>query len=275
MLIPNLICRTCLIAALTLAGAPVVSAGIVEKLSYRAIYSGVFSLGRPLPIADVEFQTRSLGEADAMREFRITASSENYDHVESFYPLRYRFRTWATADEGRLIGFENYEQTRRSRHRLYLRDDSGVEFRRYDIDEGAGDTVLASLEAGINPAAVPRDGFVDRLGLLQTLRERDLSTDRRFDLAVTRGKETLDYVVHVQAVDQIELGGRSVSAWKVKLEGYEHDPDGNRQPAHRPVFVWFSLDPRHVPLRVESRHPIGTFLVELDSFAALRASEVD
>ena len=252
----------------TLAAQSAVAA-IVEQLDYRAVYKGTFSFGQSLPIADVQFETRELDGSSSLQETRITASSENYEHVESFYPMRYRFRTWASAVDGRLVGFENYERTKRTRHRLYLRDDDGTDFRRYDLRDGTGADVVASLEAGINPAAPPRDEFIDRLGLLQKIRGHELAIDDQFSFPVTRGKEELSYEVKVEAAEQIVVGETPVEAVKVRLEGYEWDDEGQLEPAHRPIFIWFSSDERHVPLRIESRHAIGTFRVELNTPPAL------
>lgn len=243
--------------------------GVVERLDYLASYRGAFSLGQELPIADVELMTRQAGDQAGLQETRVVASSENYGLVESFFPMRYRFRTWASADDGRLVGFENYEKTKRVRHRLYLRDQDGSDFERFDLKQGIGADKVASLEAGVNPVAPPGDEFIDRLGLLQKIRERDLAVGKQLGFPVTRGSETLDYRVEVEVEEVIVIQGISVPAWKVRLEGYEWDEEGRQQPAHRPLFIWFSRDGRHVPLRVESRHSIGLFRVELNTPAAL------
>ena len=41
----------------------------------------------------------------------MVASSAAYERVESLYPIRYRFRSWADAETGQLIGLEAYEKT--------------------------------------------------------------------------------------------------------------------------------------------------------------------
>lgn len=46
-----------LVAQTSLAG----TVGDVEELRYRVIYSGVFSAGKDMPIADLTLQTRYLG----------------------------------------------------------------------------------------------------------------------------------------------------------------------------------------------------------------------
>jgi hypothetical protein len=263
------------VAAAVLSSGAVAGVGVIERLDYLASYRGAFSLGQEMPIADVELQTKQSGDHAGLQETRVVASSENYDLVESFFPMRYRFRTWASADDGRLVGFENYEQTKRVRHRLYLRDEEGQAFERFDLKQGRGADKVASLEAGVNPVAPPRDEFIDRLGLLQKIRERDLAVGKRFGFPVTRGSESLEYRVEVEVEEDIDIRGISFAAWKVRLEGYEWDENGKQQAAHRPLFIWFSRDERHVPLLVESRNSIGLFKVELNNVAALAVSSGD
>jgi hypothetical protein len=59
------------------------------------------------------------------------------------------------------------------------------------------------------------------------------------------------------------LDGVSVPAWKVRFDGERSMPDPTSEPAHRPLWVWFSKDHHRVPLRVDARHAVGLFRVEL------------
>jgi hypothetical protein len=94
----------------------------VERLQYQVSYRGAFSLGKDVPIADLVLQTRLPGGVAELGEARLEVSSSAYPLVEALYPIRYRFRSWNAPRDGGLIGFEDFEQTNRRRHRLYLRD---------------------------------------------------------------------------------------------------------------------------------------------------------
>jgi hypothetical protein len=96
--------------------------------------------------------TRELDGSSSQQESRIKVGSENHAHVEWFYPTRYPFRLRAFAADGRLVGFEDYGQTRRTRHPLYLCDANGTDLRRYDQRKGVGTDVVASVEAGTKSA---------------------------------------------------------------------------------------------------------------------------
>ena len=86
---------------------------------------------------------------------------------------------------------------------------------------------------------------------------------------VTNGRELLIYEVSVVAAQTLNIAGTELAAWKLRFEGMQRGRQGKLEAAHRPVYVWLSRAAGHVPLRVESRHPIGRFRVELKQGPAL------
>ena len=249
--------------------ALVCSAGATGALDYQVIYRGVFSAGADMPIADLLLEDPPQTGVDRIRQVGLKASSAAYPLVESVYPIRYRFRSWTDADAGGLLGFETYESTRKLRHRLYLRDATGSGMRRYDLTEGAGQHEMAQLEAGDSPVAPRGERLLDRLGLLQQVRRQELREQARFRFAVTNGRERLVYLVKVETAQVLDMDGLGVPAWKLRFDGLEAGRNGRQVAAHRPVYVWLSRASGHIPLRVESRQPIGLFRVELKNASAL------
>jgi len=242
-----------------------------DVLEYRVIYRGMFSAGADMPIADLVLETsKAQGSAD-LSQARIEASSLAYPLIETLFPIRYRFRNWTIGDQGQLLGFENYESTRKVRHRLYLRDESSLGVRRFDLKAGAGRRQMEQLEAGEMPVPpVGGERLLDRLGLLQLVRRQDLAEQAEYRLVVTNGRERLVYDVRVVAAQTLDLGGVSLPAWKLRFDGLESGRNGGLEPAHRPVYVWLSQTSEQIPLRVDSRHAIGRFRVELKSLPRLR-----
>ncbi len=239
-------------------------AGEAERLDYQVIYRGVFSLGQDMTIADVALTTRWLAGKDRLCETRLEATSAGYPGVEALYPFRYRFRSWATAVDARLLGFEAFEKTRKQRHRLYLRDDSALGVSRLDPQDAVGRKSLAQLAAGERPdATVEGGGLFDRLGLLQQIRGRELSAQAEYRFQVTNGRDLFAYRVKVEGVQSLMLHGRRVSAWKLRIDGSKSSRDGTTKVAHRPIYLWLSRDQNHVPLRLDSRHSVGLFRIEL------------
>ena len=258
---------------ISLACVVMIAIATAAPLEYSVVYRGVFSMGRDMPIADVTLQAREPDSRSThgLREFALEASSAAYPVVESLYPLRYRFRTWA-AHDGNVIGFETYEKTRKRRHRLYLRDIVDNGFLRHDADELDAAGAIERLQAGELPQQIPdgaldgpplSDLLLDRLGLLQYVRDSALREGAEFVLPVSNGRDRFRYRVRVETSPSLMLRGVRVPAWKLRFDGFEIDTDDHERPAHRALFVWLSRDPARVPLRVDARHVIGLFRVEL------------
>jgi len=239
-------------------------AGATGALEYRVSYRGIFSAGTDMQIADLRLESRMLPDSGGLSEAGVEVSSQAYPLVENLFPIRYRFRSWTTQDQGRLLGFETYESTRKLRHRLYLRDDSGVGVQRYDLKSGEGRGEMAQLETGVAPVVAAKgERLLDRLGLLQRVRQQNLHEQAAYRFVVTNGRERLIYEITVVAAQSLALDGVSLPAWKLRFDGRESGGRASSKPAHRPVYVWLSQAPGHIPLRVDSRQAIGLFRIEL------------
>lgn len=238
-----------------------------DRFEYSVTYRGVLSMGTDMAIADV---TLSIGRADPdmpLEETRLEASSEEYPAVEALYPFRYRFRSWSQPDFGPgVVAFDAYRKTGREKHAAFLVTDAGsTSTRRLAPGEPRDRALLAQLEAGESPSEAHPQQTFDRLGLLRYVRRLPFAEDQDYSFDVTNGKKRYRYVVKVEAQQSLVLDGVSVPAWKVRFDGERIKGDSSRKPAHRPLYVWFSKDNQRVPLRVEARHAVGLFRVELSN----------
>ena len=250
--------------------SPAGATNAVEALDYRVVYRGVFSAGSELPIADLRLDEALSADGAGLNRTRIEVNSHAYPLIESLFPIRYRWRSWSRADNGGLVGFETYESMGKKRHRLYLRDDSHSGVRRYDLLQGNGQQELGRLEAGLSSLQTRTGkGPVDRLGLLQQVRGKALAENANYRFEVTDGRDLLIYEVSVVAAQSLNIAGTELPAWKLRFDGMERGRQGKLEAAHRPVYAWLSRAAGHVPLRVESRHPIGRFRVELKQGPAM------
>jgi len=239
-----------------------------ERLDYRVSYRGVFTLGEDMPIADLSLESRGATEV-GLSEVRLEISSHDYPQVESLYPIRYRLRSWAESGTGELFAFSVYEQTRDDRHRLFLRDESASGTRRHDLHAGDGREQMAQLNAGARPRAPALAGpLFDRLGLLQRIRTEDLHAGAEYRIPVTNGRKRFSYRVRVEGEQLLRLSEAAVPAWKLRVDGIVTKADGRQEVAHLPLYLWLSQAAGRTPLRVEARHAIGLFRIELDGWPA-------
>lgn len=240
--------------AMLLAMAPALA------LDYRVTYRGVFSLGQDMPIADVTIAEQTVA-GGMLRELQLEASSAAYPVVESLYPVRYRVSSWVDNDAG-LIALETYERTDRTKHRLYLRDDSVQGMSRIDRFAAEGERHVELLRSGrVNFS--PEAPLFDRLGLLAQLRAHGPAVGQRISLPVTNGRERMRYDIVAESAATVVVDGKRVAATKFRLDAWEVDARGDDTPAHRPAYIWLGDDPKRTPLKIEVRHPIGLFRVEL------------
>jgi len=237
-----------------------------EGLQYQVLYRGVFSIGSQIAIADVTLRSRHPGTQADYRESELVASSQAYDYVETFYPIRYRFRSWFAEDLSTGLAFEYYRQKRRSniKHRLIYLDNPKQPFVTRDL-VAEGELDLPALLDGSyrRVSSNAQEARFDRLALLQHVRAQDLSPGREFSVRVSNGKRMMDYRVSVEARELVQAAGRNWQALKVRFDGVRINELGHEEHAHRPIFIWFSDDPKHIPLRAVSRHTLGKFTIKL------------
>lgn len=235
-----------------------------ESLAYSVVYRGLFSMGTDMGIADAVLESRR-PDGGQLAETRLEATSAAYPVVESLYPLRYCFRTWTDPD-GELVAFETYEKTTELLHRLYLRDDSKPGVKRLDLTrEGTGTEEMRQLDEGRLPQQLEdiRTSLLDRLGLLQQVRAQPLQAGAEYRFQVTDGRKHYDYTVRVEQAEVLRLGEIAIPAWKVRFEGSRTKSNGKIVQAHRPLTIWLSQAPGHIPLRADSHNAIGQFRLEI------------
>lgn len=257
-----------------------------ETLDYQVTYSGLFSAFQDVAIGDVQLEVDATGvslDGQPIVRARLSASSAAYPLVEQLYPFRYEFTSYHQPDATRSLAFERRKQTRKLRHDLLLLDWAGDEVRRFGIAgtpdaTAAGDEPPPELFAALRRAGLPdyRAQFaphprrlatpprttLDRLALLQQVRDLDLVAGASRELTVTDGKEFIAYRVTVAKRELVPTAAGSIPAWKVRIESFETD-DPEERPRHAPVYVWLDEGARRLPLRFVSHHPAGKFIVEL------------
>ena len=280
-----------LLLALLLAWPPL---AVAETLAYQVTYRGVFSAFQDVAIGDVQLEVDATGvslDGQPIVRAWLSASSAAYPLVEEFYPYRYEFTSYHQPDAARSLAFERRKQTSKLRHDLLLLDWAGDEIRRFGIsqtpDAASGEEPPPELFTALRRAGLPyhqaqfvphpgslatppRD-TLDRLALLQQVRDLDLVAGASRELTVTDGKEFIAYRATVAMRELVPTAAGPIPAWKVRIEGFEtNDPE--ERPRHAPVYVWLDEGPRRLPLRFVSHHPAGKFTVDLQPQAAQTAA---
>lgn len=249
------------------------AAELPEELHYRVSYQGVFSAGAKVPIADLVLRTdRSAPDAPYL-ESELLVSSAPYAAVETFYPIRYRIRSWYWPDRSAVLASEYHEFGRPDdiEHKLIYLDRTDRPFLSRNLLKEDREALQALLGGSYRAKAQrgQRHAY-DRLGLLQAIRAGDLRPGSRFTRIVSNGSKMLRYRVKVEKAQPLALGGQSWPALKLRIDGLEQDERGREKPAHRPVYLWLSADSRRVPLQAVARGAAGKFYIERVTDAGLQ-----
>lgn len=246
-----------------------------ESLSYRVYYQGLLSAMSRLPIADATLQATASGDG-AVEVSTLSLSSAGYAVVDSLYPIRYRLRSLYGTEQGQLLAFERYKRTRKFKHDLaWLDAEAGqLHYLRADDDTATPAAQLprrlrpwlseAAFRAASEPPLAVAAGVLDRLSLLQRLRQQPPAAGQQQLLTLTDGRKYYRYRVTGVGRDSVTLAGRRLDAWRLRVEGFEVVAGSERlgEAEHPPIDVWLSDDPRRLPLRLQIDHAVGEFTVD-------------
>ena len=254
-----------------------------ERLHYRLAYRGVLSPLGWTEVGDVVLRTAPralpLGGREAY-ESSLFATTEHHAWVESLYPFRYRLRTLFALSPDGSLAFERFKQDRRLKHELVWVDRQKGRIQRYSLESGgegpAPARVPEPLAAWARPgeryrldsarplaAAEQAEGALDRLGLLQVLRQRLPAEGERLSLPVTDGRKRFLYRIRNQGRERLEAAGREWPTWRLRVEKVRLLEGGAERPDGEPATLWVGTGPRHVPVRLEEQIALGRVTMEL------------
>lgn len=254
-----------LIAIAILLTSQATLAQLEETLHYQARYSGIFSAGAEIGLADATMRTYYPGDTKDYLETLIEASSERYATVEALYPIRYRFRTWYQADGSAGIAGEYWEknQNKSPKHLLIEIDDPKKPFITHDLIKIRGLMDLPLLTGGYYVVQKQGDKRFDRLSLLQHLRMRPFKVGDVFSLPISNGKMMLRYQITVEKLTSINLGEKQHKSFKLRIDGFKRGKNGKEEARHRPAYLWLANDTKKTMLRIVLRLRYGRFIGEL------------
>lgn len=244
-----------------------------ETLSYRVYYKGLLSAMQALPIAEARLTTEH-AQQGLLEVSTLTLSSAAHDVVDAVYPIRYRLRALYHLQDQRLLGMERFKQTRKIKHDVAWVDSGADQLHYLRVDKRAapiplpptlqpwlGQQALRGAPSTVTSAPLH---LLDRLSLLQSLRREIPAVGQVRALAVTDGPKAYGYQVRLDGTENVTIGGRSWSTWRLRVDGYEKPATGplSASPDHAPIYVWVSRDASRLPLRFRIDHSVGDFTVE-------------
>ena len=171
--------------------------------------------------------------------------------VEKIYKVRTRLDSYVTLDGTRALAYEKKQREGKKRAHFTV-----------DFDWAQKTAVRTDKKTGKSrpPVDLP-DTVTDMIGALYRFRQLPLAVDETYTLPVTNGKKVVQGQAEVIERETVKVPAGKFDAYKITprtadLGGvFEKDDDAD-------LFLWFTADRRHLPVRVASAVMVGNFIAE-------------
>jgi hypothetical protein len=161
---------------------------------------------------------------------------------------------------------ESYMDLTRMRTVLYKEKEEGNHPRdvvvTYDWAKG---TVTRTENGKVGDTISIPAGTIDPLGLFFFIRMKKLKVGEVLEFPVTDGKKYWDTKATVIRKEQLTINGKTYDTFVVMPDMKRLEDVFKKKDEQPDLMVWFSADVRQVPVKIESKVIIGTFVFELVS----------
>ena len=248
-----------------------------ERLTYTVSYQGILTGWTQSDIAkailEIDPQAYRIN-GESLLSAHLFVSTEQYKMAEQIYPLRYSFRSWfePTGRYSLLIDETNKEQETTQQLVWFDRDKQLVRrYKRSDDQKHASEVLPEFLQVqyateGGEPSGFRsrgstslQYGMLDHLSLLYRLRLMALQPGKVVDLPASDGKDLIGYRVEMLGEERLHRADESRMTMKMKFQPRYRDEDDLSA-----IYVWYTLDEGHIPIRFYSGRTFGNIEVNLD-----------
>ncbi len=260
-----------LLAILLLHGGGSMAAQEEQSLTFIASYRGLFSAGLEVDIGRIELRLEATGQQPP--DILMLASTRDFDAAELIMPVRFCYRSRRDPDDQgvrqadwwSLVGNKaaRGQLLADRRQRRVTRLHSEV---RLAAAAGAGDSSVLPQQPApqradqdLDRRPFPAAGApLDRLGVIQQLRDHPPSVGASRELPATNGRHLVGYRTFTEARETLDWNGRSLTTLRLRIEPVVDDDSPDR-----PVWLWVSDDEQRLPLRLRSTQVHGRFEMRL------------
>ncbi len=218
-----------------------------ETLTYDVNWS-VFPAGRVVAVF--------LGQGkNAVASYEVKTTAQSKGFVSVLYSVQDEFRSFispATLCSQRIS--KKINEGRRHKE-TEIRFDYARGLAILDERDPTKTSAPAKHDENSIPACVQ-----DVVSAFYFLRSQPMEVGQKIKLAINDGSKTSEVVVEVQEREQIQTGVGNRTALRVEPKVF-----GNLYKKKGRMFIWFSDDPQHLPLRIKMVISVGAIVGTLSS----------
>jgi hypothetical protein len=211
-----------------------------EKLVYRAKW-GFISAG------EVVMEVLPAKTLRGEKTYHFAMSTRTSSKIDIFYPVREMQDSYTDTKLTRSILYEKRSTAK------YPRDV------KVDFDWERMTATYTNFGRMEKPVAIS-PGTLDPLALIYSIRLKDFTVGDVLEVPVTDGKDFAVVRAAVTALETITIGGRSYEAFVVIPETASMKGLLDTLPN---LKIWYSTDKARIPIKIQSRFPVGNFAFEL------------
>jgi hypothetical protein len=215
-----------------------------EKVIYRAKWGFI-------PAGEAVIEILPVETVSGVKAWHFVMTTTTNSQLDLFYKVRERH--------------DSYMDTQLTRTLLYKKRNTGNHPRDVIVtfDWLHGTASRANFGAIEKPISI-MPGTSDPLGLFFVIRMNSLKTGKVLEFPVTDGSTNYAVKATVLGMERLTIDGKAYNTFVVtpdmqRLEnvfGKKDEPD---------LKIWFSADEKQVPVKIESKVIIGSFVFELVS----------
>jgi hypothetical protein len=216
-----------------------------EKMVYRARW-GFVSAGQSV-IEILPDET-----VNDVRTWRFAMTTTTNGGMDLIYKVREHKESYMDLNRMRTVLYKEKEEGNHPRDVVVTYDWAKGTVTRYE-NGNRGDTI-----------SVPA-GTIDPLGLFFFIRMNKLKLGDVLEFPVTDGKKYWDTRATVVRREQLTINGKTYDTLVVMPDMKRIEDVFKKKDEQPDLMIWFSADDRQVPVKIESKVIIGTFVFELVS----------
>jgi len=215
-----------------------------ERMVYRAMW-GV------IPAGEAVIEVLPAVTIDGVKAHHFAMTTATNTQVEMFYKIRERQDSFTDIPMTRTL--------------LYRKKSTGNHPRDVVVtyDWKKRTATYASFGNAEKPVEI-LPGSVDPLALFFVIRTHQLKAGDMIEIPVTDGKKCITVKVTVAGRETLTIGGKAYDTFLV-IPDMERLQGVVAQKGDPSLKIWFSADEEQVPVRIQSRVAVGSFVLELVS----------
>ena len=241
------------LAVLMLMGCPISLTAAENKIPFRPGERMVFGVKWAfIPAGEGVLKVMPMEDYGGILSYHFVFTARTNQFVDLIYKVRDRVDSWVDSEMTHSIHYEKSHQGR-SKKEVTVNFDWDKKQARYSLFDQKSEAISV------------RPGTFDPLSIFFAFRLYDSNVLKEIVIPVSDGKKCVPGRAKVLKREDIDVAGITYDTLLVEPE-LEHIGGVFQKSPDARLLIWVTADDRHIPVRIESKVIVGSFVAELISY---------